>query len=87
MVLIISNTKKSCPRQLKFIDDKTGNQELSVNVYEVFERKQFDSEKKMAIDVKNLKRGVKIVNFIYPKLDAKEKGLVERKSDRIILVD
>lgn len=72
---------------MKFIDDKTGNQELSVNVYEVFERKQFDSEKKMAIDVKNLKRGVKIVNFIYPKLDAKEKGLVERKSDRIILVD
>ena len=37
--------------------------------------------------VKKLKRGVKIVNFTYPKLDGDEKGLVERKSDRIILVD
>ncbi len=78
--------KEVLPMSINIYDDKTGNQELSVNVSEIFEKKQFDADKKMAIDVKNLKRGVKIVNFIYPKLDAKEKGLVERKSDRIILV-
>ncbi len=79
--------KEILPTAINIYDDKTGNEELSVNVSEIFEKKQFDSEKKMAIDVKNLKRGVKILNFIYPKLDTKEKGLVERKSDRIILVD
>ena len=75
------------PTSISIHDDKTGNQELLINMSDIFEKKQFDSEKRIAIDVKKLKRGVKIVNFIYPKLDTKEKGLVERKSDRIILVD
>ncbi len=79
--------KEVLPMSVNIYDDKTGNQELSVNVSEIFEKKQFDADKKMAIDVKKLKRGMKIVSFIYPKLDTKEKGLVERKSDRIILVD
>ena len=75
------------PSSISIYDDQTGNQELLINMADIFEKKQFDSEKRIAIDVKKLKRGVKIVNFIYPKLDGSEKGLVERKSDRIILVD
>lgn len=75
------------PVSISIHDEGTGNQELMVNIEEIFAKKQFDSEKKMAIDVKKLKRGSKILNFTYPKLDAKEKGVVVIKSDRIILVD
>ena len=75
------------PTSISIHDDKTGNQELLINMSDIFEKKQFDSEKRIAIDVKKLKRGVKIVNFVYPKLDGNENGLVERKTERIILVD
>ena len=49
------------------------------------------------IDVRKLSRGMKIINFLYIKLDSKEaqeklkNGLenadIERKTDRIVLVD
>lgn len=82
------------PQQIVVFDEKTGKEELRVSMKEIFESKQFDG-KKIAIDVRKLSRGMKIVNFLYLKLDIKEaqeqlaKGNpeIERKTDRIFLVD
>lgn len=75
------------PTSISIYDDKTGIQELVVNVAEIFEKKLFDNENRISVDVRKLQRGVKIVNFIYPKLDSNEKESFERKSERIILVN
>lgn len=61
---------------------------------EIFDNKQFDS-KKISIDVRKLSRGMKIVNFLYLKLDSKEVqdqlkiGAVEleQKTDRVLLIE
>lgn len=84
------------PQQIIIFDEKSGKEELQVSVKDIFESKQFDG-KKIAIDVRKLSRGIKIVNFIYIKLDSKEaqeklkSGLVnaelERKTDRIVITD
>lgn len=82
------------PQQIVLFDEKTGKEELRVSMKEIFDNKQFDS-KKISIDVRKLSRGMKIVNFLYLKLDSKEVqdqlkiGAVEleRKTDRVLLIE
>lgn len=84
------------PQQIVIFDEKTGKEELRVSMKEIFESKQFDG-KKLAIDMRKLSRGMKIVNFLYIKLDGKEaqeqlkggiaKAEIERKTDRILLIE
>lgn len=87
---------EALPQQIVLFDEKTGSEELRVSLREIFKSKQFD-KKKIVIDVRKLSRGMKIINFLYIKLDSKEaqeklkNGLenadIERKTDRIVLVD
>jgi hypothetical protein len=84
------------PQEIIISDEKNGKEELRVSVKELFERKYFQNNKQLSIDVKKVTRGMKIVNFIYNKLDTKEaqdkvaKGDFSeksRKTERILLVD
>lgn len=84
------------PQQILIFDEKTGKEELKVSVKDLFDNKQILNNK-VSIDVKKLGRGMKIVNFLYLKLDSKEaqeklrggtaSAEIERKTDRIVLID
>ncbi len=82
------------PQQILIFDEKTGKEELSIDMKEVFKARKLEG-KRMSIDVRKLSRGMKIVNFLYLKLDTKEaqeklrrgEAEIERKTDRIFLID
>jgi hypothetical protein len=85
------------PQQIIIFDEKTGKEELNVDVRELFRAKKLEG-KKLTIDVSKLARGMKIVNLLYLNLDSKDvqeklnKGGIgsvelERKANRIVLTD
>lgn len=78
---------ETLPTSIIISDEKSGKNEMEISMKELFDRKQFDKDKRIAIDVRKLSRGVKIIGFIYPQLDSKDQTQFERKTDRAILID
>jgi hypothetical protein len=71
------------PQTISIVDEKDFDIEKSIDVKTSFKNKQFINGNKLFIDVKGLKRGVKIIRFEYMK-DGK---LIDFKTERVFFID
>ena len=61
--------------------------ELTYGLKEVFDNKQFIDDKKVIIDVKKMKRGVKIIHLDYVKTNEKNMSEIDSKTERVMFVN
>ena len=68
-------------------DEKDAKEEKNIDIKDLFEKKAFASNKKLTIDVKKIKRGVKILRFHYQ--ISTEKNAIEEKieTERVLFID
>ena len=71
------------PQTISIVDEKDFDIEKSIDVKTSFKNKQFINGNKLFIDVKGLKRGVKIIRFEFMK-DGK---LLDFKTERVFFID
>lgn len=78
---------ESLPQTITISDEKGAKHEKTIEMKDIFNKKQFVNENQLIIDVKKLKRGVKIVRFDYVKSTEKNANDSESKTERVIFVD
>lgn len=83
---------EALPVSIAIYDEKTGKEEGSVKIKEIFDKKGFIDDTKLEIDVRKYSRGMKIVRFMYEigrgaSNKIQNDTQVEVRTERVILVN